>query len=50
MLSSMVDLGSRKRGWRTFAVEAVPPFRGTEAVCEVEVKKGPWTFVRQVMP
>jgi hypothetical protein len=47
-LNFMVFLGSRKRGWRTFRPEEVPPFMGKEAVFEVDIVKGIWTFVRQV--
>ena len=47
-LCFMVFLGSRRRGWRTFQPEEVPPFTGREAVFEVEIRRGAWTFVRQI--
>jgi hypothetical protein len=49
-LSFMVYLGSRRRGWRTFRPEAVPPFEGETAVFEVDIRQGVWTFVRQIAP
>ena len=49
-LCFMVYLGSRSRGYRTFRPEAVPLFEGKSADFEVDIRKGVWTFVRQVPP
>ena len=40
--------GAGRRGWKRFDREAVPPFEGRSAVFEVDIRKGVWTFVRQV--
>ena len=47
-LCFMIYLGSRDRGWKTFDLDQVPAFEGSEAIFEIDRAKGGWTFVRQV--
>lgn len=47
-LSLFIRPGSRKRPWKFFSPEAVPPFEGEHAWFEIDRTRGAWTFLREV--